>query len=315
VTMADGSDAVLAPSTIVAFIGLGRMGMPMAGRLLAVGYDVHGYDVGAAARRAYSDAFGRVAADAVADGSSNARAVILMLPDSKAVCDVLTADGFLASFQPGAIVIDMSSSDPVQTRQLAPEVARQGLAFVDAPVSGGVTGAETGELTIMVGGDPDTVARCSPLLDELGRSVVHVGPVGAGHALKALNNLLSATHLLASAEVVRVGSSFGLDPRTMLEAINGSSGRSYSTEYKLPQFVLSGTFASGFALQLMNKDVQTAVSLARATRTATPLTDVTGALWSRAATELEGDADHTEIARWLERIPSTGLIRTDREAD
>jgi 3-hydroxyisobutyrate dehydrogenase len=277
------------------------MGVPLSGRLLAAGYDVHGFDLEADARQAYEARAGRAAAETAADAASRSEALILMVPDSNAVRSVLEADGVLASLPAGAVVIDMGSSDPVQTRELAAEVERHGLTFVDAPVSGGVGGAETGELTIMVGGDPGAVDRCRPLLEELGRVVV-VGPAGAGHALKALNNLLSATHLLASVEALRVGRRFGLDPDTMLDAINGSTGRSYSTEFKLPRFVLTETFAAGFAMRLMNKDVQTAVSLARATRTPTPLADCTAACWGEAAAELEGDADHTEIARWLERL-------------
>ena len=294
-------DALVRGAT-VAFVGLGRMGVPLTGRLLATGYDVRGYDQDAAARRAYSEKNNRAAAETATDATSGARALILMVPDSSAVRAVLGANGLLASLPVGAVMIDMGSSDPVQTRELAAEVERHGLTLVDAPVSGGVAGAETGELTIMVGGDPDAVERCRPLLQELGRVVV-VGPVGAGHALKALNNLLSATHLLASAEAIHVGTRFGLDPDTMLDAINGSTGRSYSTEHKLPRFVLTRTFAAGFAMRLMNKDVQTAVSLARATHTPTPLADRAAACWDEAAGQLADDADHTEIVRWLEQLP------------
>jgi 3-hydroxyisobutyrate dehydrogenase len=294
--------AVLSPGAAVAFVGLGRMGVPLSGRLVAAGYDVRGYDLDAGARRAYEGRAGRAAEETAVAAAAGSQALILMLPDSAAVRDVLEADGVLASLPAGAVVIDMGSSDPVQTRELAAEAERRGLTFVDAPVSGGVAGAETGELTIMVGGQPEAVERCRPLLEALGRVVV-AGGVGAGHALKALNNLLSATHLLASSEAVRVGARFGLDPDTMLDAINGSTGRSYSTEVKLPRFVLTGTFAAGFALRLMNKDVQTAVALARATHTATPLADCAAACWDEATAELPGDADHTEIARWLERLP------------
>ena len=299
--MAD--DTALVPGSRVALVGLGRMGTPMGRRLLAAGYGVRGYDAEEAARARFADTSGEeVAATAVA-AASGAQVLILMLPTSRSVRDVVTADGVLDALEPGAVVLDMGSSDPVETRSLAPEVERHGRAFVDAPVSGGVAGAESGSLTIMVGGDPEAVGRCAPLLDALGSTVVHVGGVGAGHAVKALNNLLSATHLLASVEVFRVGRRFGLDPQTMLAAINTSSGRSFSTETKLPRFVLTETFAAGFALRLMNKDVQTALGLAGATHTAVPLGGAVGALWDAAAAELGPDADHTEIARWLERLP------------
>jgi 3-hydroxyisobutyrate dehydrogenase len=161
-----------------------------------------------------------------------------------------------------------------------------------------VVGAESGKLTIMVGGDAAAVARIRPVLDRLGGSVVHAGDIGAGHALKALNNLLSATHLLATVEAFRVGRRFGLDPETMLAAINGSSGRSFSTELKLPRYVLPETFDSGFSLRLMDKDLQTALGLARALGSRVPLGEAAGELWARAAGDLDVGADHTEIARW-----------------
>lgn len=285
----------LTSGTTIAFVGLGRMGTPLSGRLRAAGYDVRGYDSAARARQEYS-------VDTLAEATAGAAALILMLPDSAAVHAVVTEKGVLGSLPQGAVVIDMGSSDPVQTRVLAAEAERHGLSFVDAPVSGGVQGAESGKLTIMVGGDAAAVERCRPLLDELGRVVV-VGAVGAGHALKALNNLLSASHLLASAEALRVGERFGLDPATMLDAINGSTGRSYSTEYKLPTFVLPKRFDAGFAMRLMNKDVQTALGLARATHTPVPLAERTAACWEEAAAHVAADADHTEVVHWLADLP------------
>jgi 3-hydroxyisobutyrate dehydrogenase len=289
----------LVPGTAVAFFGLGRMGTPMTRRLLAAGYDVRGYDVEPGALEAFAEASGRTAPESPAAALDGAAALVLMLPDSKAVGAALTAD-VLAALPPGALVVDMGSSDPMQTRELATRLGRRGLDVVDAPVSGGVTGAEAGSLTIMVGGDDAAFARCRPLLDELGGNILHVGGSGAGHALKALNNLHSATHLLSSVEVLRVGRRFGLDPETMVAAINTSTGRSWSTEHKLPRFVIPETYTSGFALRLMAKDVQIALELAEATGASMPLGAAAGALWAEAAGELAGDADHTEIARWVE---------------
>jgi len=287
----------LTPGTPVAFVGLGRMGTPLSKRLHGAGYDVRGYDAAPGVRQDFS-------VDTIAEATVGAQALILMLPDSAAVHAVVTEKDVLGSLPQGALVIDMGSSDPVQTRVLAAEVERHGLSLVDAPVSGGVTGAETGKLTIMVGGDAAAVERCRPLLDQLGRVVV-VGTVGAGHALKALNNLLSATHLLASAEALRIGVRFGLDPETMVDAINGSTGRSYSTEYKLPTFVLPKTFDAGFAMQLMNKDVQTALSLAHATHTPAPLAERTAVCWNEAAAHVPADADHTTVVQWLDDLPES----------
>jgi 3-hydroxyisobutyrate dehydrogenase len=144
------------------------------------------------------------------------------------------------------------------------------------------------------------VGRCRPLFEALGRTIVHAGPVGAGHALKALNNLLSATHLLASVEAIAVGRRFGLDPQVMIDAINVSTGRSASTERKLPDFVLSERFDSGFALALMLKDVAIAVGLGDQLGVTPALGEQTRRLWAEAARALPADADHTEIARWVD---------------
>jgi 3-hydroxyisobutyrate dehydrogenase len=270
------------------------MGVPMAGRLLDAGYDVRGYDSAPQARE-------RVAGAVETLAEAAAPTVVLMLPDSAAVRQVVVADGLFDALERGAVVIDMSSSQPTETQALAAEAERRGVQLVDAPVSGGVKGAVEGTLTIMAGGSEEQFARCRPLLEAIGGRVLHVGPVGAGHALKALNNLLSGTTLLASAEALLVGRRFGLDPQLMLETINVSTGRSYSTEYKLPEFVLTGTYDAGFALRLMAKDLRIAAGLAEATGTPLELGRLSTEMWERAAREVPAEADHTEIARWLER--------------
>jgi 3-hydroxyisobutyrate dehydrogenase len=276
------------------------MGAPMADRLAGAGFDVRAFDVAAAAREAFrAGGPGRTATTDAAACAEGADAVVLMLPSSKVVLDVALRRGLLEALAPGALLVDMGSSEPTATRQLAERAAEFRVGVVDAPVSGGVGGAEQGSLTIMVGGADGDVARVEPLLGALGSRVLHVGPVAAGHALKALNNLLSATHLLASAEVLEVGTRFGLDPVVLLDAINTSSGRSGSTERKLPDFVLPGRFDSGFGLGLMLKDMRIATGLAQATGAPARLGEAAVALWQDAAGALPEDADHTEIARWV----------------
>jgi 3-hydroxyisobutyrate dehydrogenase len=280
----------------VGFVGLGRMGAPMARRLAAAGVSVRGHDT--APRADLTGVVTPVAkAPEVADGVS---VVILMLPDSGVVDAVVHGAGLLDALGPGTVLVDMGSSEPLRTRALADEVAARGAMLVDAPVSGGVSGAAAGTMTIMVGGPGDLVAALAPLFGVLGR-MRHVGPVGAGHALKALNNLMSAAHLLASSEALLAGRRFGLDPSVMLDAVNGSSGRSGSTENKWPNFVLPGTFDSGFALTLMLKDIRIALGLAEATGGPCALATRTVELWAEAADALGPDADHTEIVRWLDR--------------
>jgi 3-hydroxyisobutyrate dehydrogenase len=277
----------------VGFVGLGNMGAPMAGRLVEAGFAVRGYDASAAARERFPhavDSLGEVAAETV----------VLMLPDSSAVRRVLLEESLLAALDAGARVIDMSSSEPTETRALAGEAGQHGVELLDAPVSGGVAGAREGTLTIMAGGPPESVAACRPLLEAMGSNVMHVGPVAAGHALKALNNLLSATSLLVSSEALLIGRRFGLDPEVMVDTLNRSTGRSWSTQTKLPRFVLPRDWTSGFPMRLMVKDLQIALGLAEATGAPTPLARAGLELWERAAADLGEDADHTEIARWLE---------------
>ncbi|HZE31125.1 MAG TPA: NAD(P)-dependent oxidoreductase [Actinoallomurus sp.] len=258
------SDATLDPGAVIGFVGLGNMGFPMAERLVAAGYTVRGYDTDPAVRRRFAGTAGSVA-DSAGEAADSAAAVVLMLPNSAIVGSVLLDDGLLARMAPGAVLIDMSSSEPVRTRELAALADEHGVPMVDAPVSGGVRGAVAGSLMITAGGADEPVAAVRRMLEVLGKRVLHVGPVGAGHALKALNNLLSATHLLVSSEAMLVGKEFGLDQEVMLEAINGSSGSSASTVNKWPRFMLGRDFDSGFGLRLMLKDMRIAVDLARAT--------------------------------------------------
>jgi 3-hydroxyisobutyrate dehydrogenase len=289
------------PST-VGFIGLGRMGEPMVRRLVTGGVAVRGYDAAPEAVKALDGVIMAVdTAPAAADGVP---VVILMLPDSDVVESVLD-NGLLDALAPGTLLVDMSSSEPLRTRALAERVAAQGAALVDAPVSGGVSGARAGNLTIMVGGPDKAAATLEPLLALMGQ-VRHVGGVGAGHALKALNNLMSAAHLLASSEAILAGERFGLDPAVMLDAVNGSSGRSGSTENKWPNYIVPETYNSGFTAGLMVKDIRIALGLAEATGVPSELAARTVELWARAADELGPDADHTEIARWLRQHTGEG---------
>ncbi|WP_262103871.1 NAD(P)-dependent oxidoreductase [Arthrobacter sp. Marseille-P9274] len=281
----------------IGFIGLGNMGTPMSGRLVEAGFSVTGTDLAEENRDRLARA-GGTAVETAAQVAAASDVLILMLPNSAIVESVLLDDGVAAALPASAVIVDMSSSEPLRTRALAERLAAQGLAqLVDAPVSGGVGGAEKGTLTIMAGGETETIESLSPVLSVLGR-VRHTGAVGSGHALKALNNLLSATHLLATSEAMVAGQEFGLDSQTMLEVFNSSSGRSGSTENKWPNFVLTGGYNSGFGLGLMLKDMRIATQLAADIKQPSVLGSYAVELWSKAAAELEPTADHTEIARW-----------------
>jgi 3-hydroxyisobutyrate dehydrogenase len=292
--------SVIAPPATVGFIGLGQMGKPMTRRLVEAGFQVQGFDLAPEAREALESVGGRAVASA-ADAAAGASAVILMLPTSDIVEQVVEG-GLLTALPAGCLVIDMSSSQPDRTRVLAERVDAAGFRLVDAPVSGGVRGATAGTLTIMFGGSEEDLACSRQLLETMGKSVVHAGAVGAGHALKALNNLLSASHFLATSEAISIGRRFGLDPVVMLEAINTSSGKNWSSENKFPNFVLPEQYTSGFTLRLLVKDTQIAVDLAEHVGHPAAHAEATLRLWKRAAEEMPADADHTEIARWVESL-------------
>jgi len=282
----------------VGFIGLGNMGTPMAGHLLNAGLAVRGFDVDATARNRLTDAGGTAVSTAAAavDGSE---ITILMLPDSSVVEAVVGDAELQRALKPDSVIVDMSSSEPLRTQALAAELRRDGHALIDAPVSGGVGGAVAATLTIMVGGSSADIERAYPALSRLGK-VTHVGEVGAGHALKALNNLLSATHLLSTSAALVTGLRFGLEPEVMLAVINSSSGRSASSENKLPKFILTESYDSGFGLRLMLKDMRIAVGLARQLGCPDELGEDAVGLWAQAADALPPAADHTEIARWVQ---------------
>jgi 3-hydroxyisobutyrate dehydrogenase len=205
------------------------------------------------------------------------------------------------------VVVEMSSGQPSVTQQLAGELAGQGVAMVDAPVSGGVARARTGELAIMTGGDAEVLDRVDPLLRAMGTSIARVGPVGAGQAMKALNNLVSAGGYLIGIEALLMGQRFGLDPAKMVEVLNNGTGMNNSTQKKFRQFVLSRGFDSGFGLDLMVKDLTIALQLARETGTPAPFAALCRELWASAAGLLGPGQDHTAVAQLAERLAGTEL--------
>jgi 3-hydroxyisobutyrate dehydrogenase len=288
--------ASVRPPAAVAVVGLGNMGRPMAASLTRAGYEVTGYDLAPAARERFTQAGGRAAAD-MAGAVARAAVVITLLPDGKAVRAAVTA--MRPHLARRAIVIDMSSSAPLGTRALGAELKAAGFAFIDAPVSGGVKRATDASLAVMVGGDAEVIAQVEPVLAAMGKDIFRTGPLGSGHAMKALNNYVSAAGLTAAVEAIAVGEKFGLDPNVMTDVLNASSGRNNTTENKLKQFILSKTFAAGFTAALMAKDVRTADELAAAIGVATPLAEACSVLWDEAVARLGPAADHTEYARFM----------------
>lgn len=275
----------------IAFIGLGMMGTPMAARLAEAGHTLIVKDANVDVQDTFVKAHG---ASVIQDRSVlNVDFLILMLPNSAIVESVLT--GLSSRLGDGAVVIDMSSSSPLETRALAKRFQARGINLIDAPVSGGQKGAINGTLSIMVGGDEHLYDKALAVLDLMGCST-HVGPVRAGHALKALNNYLSAAGLLATVEALRAGVAFGLDPSVMTNVFNTSSGRNNTTENKVEQFMLNGKFNSAFALQLMAKDIGIATDLAQKMHTPISFGLSCEDIWKSISDSAPG-ADHTEMYR------------------
>jgi 3-hydroxyisobutyrate dehydrogenase len=291
------------PQLTALFVGLGAMGRPMAARLATEDIALRVTDV---EDQVSADLAAEVGAVPVPSADAAAVAaevdyVLLMLPDSAVVEQVLVGeDGLLERMQTGSRIVDLSSCRPASTVLLAGRAAGLGVGFVDAPVSGGVARARTGELSVMVGAREDDFSVALPLLRRMGAEVTHVGPPGAGHAMKALNNLLSAVGLVAASEVLSVGAGFGLDPRVMLQVLNGSTGRNHATEVKMARFVLSRAFDSGFGLKLMAKDLRTALDLAHETGTPVPVGASALEECVAALRALGTGADHTEVAAYVE---------------
>ncbi len=294
--------------TTVGFCGLGAMGYPMASRLAARGYALTVFDLDASRRERFASEHAAAGAAAAA-GLAHCDMVITMVPDSAAVEQAVLGDatvpGFAPAMPPDSVVVDMSSSDPLRTRALAQRLAGMGLHLIDAPVSGGVKRAVSGQLAIMAGGDPGVIERCRPILETLGSSLFIVGAAGAGHAVKALNNFVSAAGLVATVEALRAGEAFGLDPQVMTDVFNASTGRNNTTEHKVAQYMLSSAYNSGFSLRLMRKDIRTALELGRTLGLEMTLGTTCLRLWDAAGERVEA-ADHTEMYRLIPELETGG---------
>ncbi|BCG01403.1 2-hydroxy-3-oxopropionate reductase (plasmid) [Paraburkholderia sp. PGU19] len=286
----------------IGFIGLGMMGAPMVQCLVNAGFELYIDDADAA--RADTLAMQSGAQRLTRDNAAKLDVLITMLPNSAIVENVLVDggnDGWANRLAKDAVVIDMSSSEPERSRKLGAVLEERGLAYLDAPVSGGVKKAKEGTLAILVGGRAEVLAQCMPVLEAMGKSILHIGGAGSGHAAKALNNYVSAAGLTATVEALLVAQRFGIEPDVMTDVLNASSGRSNTSENKVKQFMLSGTFGSGFALQLMNKDLKIAHALAQSVGYPMTLGDTVTALWGEAAQRSTPATDHTEMYRLLDR--------------
>lgn len=284
----------------VAFLGLGAIGAPMAGHLAPPAARLTVWNRTASRAQQFATEHGATVAATPAHAARGAEVVITCLPTSREVESLL--DAFVEGLTAGSVLVDCTSGDPATSRRIAARLAERGVAFLDAPVSGGVAGAVNGTLTVMVGGDAAALDRVRPVLARFGRKIVHCGPVGAGHALKAVNNALLASHIWSLAEGLIALERAGVAPAVALDVINASSGRSNTSENLFPERVLTRAFPRTFRLALLDKDVGIAADLARDTRVPAPLLSLTSELFHQARAALGEEADHVEAVKFVEHL-------------
>jgi 3-hydroxyisobutyrate dehydrogenase len=293
----------------VGFIGVGNMGWPMAACLVKAGFPVLINDSRREVANNFVQQIGGTAPDTLKQLAAEADVVVTMLPTSVIVERVLAGgdDNIFAGMKPGTVVIEMSSGVPSVTQVLAEKVASLGGQMIDAPVSGGVPRAKTGQLAIMVGGDNAVIDSVLPVLSAMGTSVLRTGAVGSGQAMKALNNLVSTGGFLIGIEALLIGQRFGLNASVMTDVLNAATGMNNSTQRKFKQFVLSRTFDAGFSMGLLAKDLSIALQVGRETGTAAPLSALVKEMIVSAEARFGGDADHTEMAKLCELLAGDEL--------
>jgi 3-hydroxyisobutyrate dehydrogenase len=290
-------------NTPIAFIGLGLMGVPMVNNLLKAGFCVTGFDLNSEVAEKFSGQnnfkFSQTAVEAVSD----AAVTILMLPDSSIIDGVIWGkagqEGISAHLKKGSFLVDMSSASPVSSRDNNQKLNEIGISYVDAPVSGGVKKAIDGTLSIIVGGSSEDFEKTYPLLEVMGKSITHVGAAGAAHAVKALNNYISAAGLIAVSESLIAAEKFGLDTHVVNKVFNTSTGKNNTTENKVENFMLSGAFNSGFSLALMSKDVQIALKFIEDMECYSNLAQQCVKTSEEANQSLGKGADHTAVFKYV----------------
>ena len=285
-----------------AFLGLGAIGRPMAARVAAAFPSLIVWNRTASRAQSFATESGVTAAVNPSEAARDADVVITCFPTSGDVESLLDGPtGLLHGMRAGTVLVDCTSGDPATSRRIAARLAEQNIGYLDAPVSGGVAGAEKGTLTVMVGGDAVVLDRVMPVLKSFGQKIVHCGDVGAGDALKAGNNALLAIHIWTTAEVLVTMAKAGVDPKIALDVINLSSGRSNASMNLFPERVLTRKFPRTFRLALLEKDIGIAAQVARDNKVASPVTQLVADLFTMARSELGEVADHVEAAKIVEQ--------------
>lgn len=286
----------------VAFLGLGAIGAPMAAHLASEPFDLTVWNRTGDKARAFAEEHGVYAASTPAEAVAEAEVVITCLPSSIEVEALLDGEhGLEAGLRKGALVIDCTSGDPATSRRIADRLGRRGIAFVDAPVSGGVKGAVAGTLTIMCGGSEADIERARPVLEAFGRKIVRCGDTGAGDAVKAMNQALLAIHIWSAGEALASLAKLGVEASVALDVINGSSGRSNSSENLFPERVLGRKYPRTFKLALLDKDVRIAEGIASESEIDSPFIALAARLFADARQALGEEADHVEAVLFIEQ--------------
>ncbi len=286
----------------IAFLGLGAIGRPMATRIAAAGLPLVVWNRTASRAADFARDSGAKQAVTPADAARDADVVITCLPVSRDVQSLLDGpDGLLATMKPGSTLVDCTSGDPATSRAIHATLAAHGVDYIDAPVSGGVVGAEKGALTVMVGGDAAVLDRVRPVLVTFAQKIVHCGDIGAGDAVKAVNNAFLAVHILTTAEGMATLVKAGVSPALALDVINSSSGRSNTSMNLFPERVLTRAFPRTFRLALLEKDIGIAADVARENRVPAPMMQLAADLFRIARGELGEVADHVEAVKMIEQ--------------
>jgi 3-hydroxyisobutyrate dehydrogenase len=289
----------------IGFLGLGNMGLPMATNLAKAQHAVTGFDVVAASVEKFA-ADGGAAAPSASSAVAGAEVIVTMLPAGKEVREVyLGDDGVLAHAAPGTLLIDSSTIDVDTARAVAGAAQAKGFAMLDAPVSGGVTGAQAATLTFMVGGSDDAFARAKPLLEKMGKTIVHAGAAGAGQAAKICNNMMLAVSMIGVSEGFLLADKLGLDRQKLFDIASKSSGQSWAmTSYcpvpgLVPTSPANRDYQAGFTAAMMLKDLRLAQEAARAAGATTPLGAEAAALYGLYVAHGHGPVDFSGIIRFL----------------
>jgi 3-hydroxyisobutyrate dehydrogenase len=284
----------------IVFIGVGNMGKPMAANLVKGGHEVFLYDAKPSLASSVAQEIGATPLGQFRDAAA-AEMIITMLPEGKAVREVALSEGGVAAWtKPGTIWVDMSSSQPMITRETGTALAKKRIVLIDAPVSGGVPRAVNGTLTIMIGGDDSAaIAKIKPVMSLMGKTLFEVGKLGSGHAAKALNNVVGACNFAVLAEALLIAERYGIDQEKLVDIVNVSTGQSFASTVVMKNYILPKTYDTGFAIGLMAKDVNIAAELGEQLGCATPHVRLTNKRWAEARDSLgDGEDNSKAILAW-----------------